>query len=115
MSTATPIPTTQTQQKPSRKIIAWGNKRSSKKLPHLSYDSAPGMFIIILLSFVKGFMVFLFSWLQSCEHMLLDVYFSEHDFVVGYLTTTRNLNFITNDFMTTSFTPTSILLIQYAK
>ncbi|GES82640.1 hypothetical protein GLOIN_2v798387 [Rhizophagus clarus] len=43
MNAATSIPTTQTQQKPGfRKIMTWNNKRSSKKLPHLSYDSAPG-------------------------------------------------------------------------
>ncbi|RGB25624.1 hypothetical protein C1646_723317, partial [Rhizophagus diaphanus] len=42
MNAATSIPTTQTQQKPGfRKIMTWNNKRSSKKLPHLSYDSAP--------------------------------------------------------------------------
>lgn len=43
MNAATSIPTTQTQQKPGfRKIMTWNNKRSSKKLPRLSYDSAPG-------------------------------------------------------------------------
>uniref|UniRef100_A0A1D1XW35 26S proteasome regulatory subunit RPN1 n=1 Tax=Anthurium amnicola TaxID=1678845 RepID=A0A1D1XW35_9ARAE len=45
MSATTSIPTQQTQQKPGfRKIMTWNNKnnkRSSKKLPHLSYDSAP--------------------------------------------------------------------------
>lgn len=56
MNAATSIPTTQTQQKPGfRKIMTWNNKRSSKKLPHLSYDSAPGMFIIIFLTFLKRF------------------------------------------------------------
>jgi len=43
MSATTSIPTQQTQQKPGfRKIMTWNNKRTSKKLPHLSYDSAPG-------------------------------------------------------------------------
>jgi len=43
MNAATSIPTTQTQQKPGfRKIMTWNPKRSSKKLPQLSYESAPG-------------------------------------------------------------------------
>ena len=52
----------QAQQKQPgfRKIMTWNPKRNSKKLPHLSYESKPGMFVI---NFCKGFSLFLFSWL----------------------------------------------------